>query len=102
MEDTNRECRNRRAIGSCRIGEAANPGPGLDNKQHTQFKLGDFFGTNHIQMGSNSEWCKALGYKIHSIRGDGNCLYTSLGKDLELTGNQVRESIIAKANLYWS
>eukprot|EP00972_Heterocapsa_arctica_P094462 13931060-Heterocapsa_arctica.AAC.1 len=53
-------------------------------------------------MDSKSEWCKALSYKIHNIRGDGNCLYTSLGKDLEMTGNQVRESIIEKANLYWN
>eukprot|EP00972_Heterocapsa_arctica_P027018 3973796-Heterocapsa_arctica.AAC.1 len=52
-------------------------------------------------MGAKSEWCKALGYKIHNIRGDGNCLYTSMGKDLEMTGNQVRENIIEKANLYW-
>eukprot|EP00972_Heterocapsa_arctica_P013075 1921478-Heterocapsa_arctica.AAC.1 len=42
-------------------------------------------------MDSKSEWCKALGYKIHNIRGDGNCLYTRLGKALEMTGNQVRE-----------
>eukprot|EP00972_Heterocapsa_arctica_P115478 16447938-Heterocapsa_arctica.AAC.1 len=53
-------------------------------------------------MDSNSEWCKALGYKIHNIRGDGNCLYTSLGKDLETTGNQVREISMEKANLYWT
>eukprot|EP00972_Heterocapsa_arctica_P051438 7566413-Heterocapsa_arctica.AAC.1 len=102
MEDTNRECRHRRKIESCRIEEAANPGPGLENKQHKQLKLGDFVCINHIQMYSKSEWCKALGYKIHNIRGDGNCLYTSLGEDLEMTGNQVRESIIAEANLHWS
>eukprot|EP00972_Heterocapsa_arctica_P005426 801966-Heterocapsa_arctica.AAC.1 len=53
-------------------------------------------------MDSKLEWCKALGYTIHNIRGDGTCLYTSLGKDLDMTGNQVRESILAKANLYWS
>eukprot|EP00972_Heterocapsa_arctica_P021184 3118529-Heterocapsa_arctica.AAC.1 len=39
MEDTNRESRHRRQIESCRIGEAANPGPGLDNEQHKQLKL---------------------------------------------------------------
>eukprot|EP00972_Heterocapsa_arctica_P094463 13931061-Heterocapsa_arctica.AAC.1 len=102
MEDTNREGRRRRNIESCRIGEAGNPGPGLQNKQHRQFQMGDFFCRNHIQMGSKLEWCKALGYTIHNIRGDRNCLYTSLGKDLEMTGNQVRESIIEKANIYWN
>eukprot|EP00972_Heterocapsa_arctica_P059165 8723896-Heterocapsa_arctica.AAC.1 len=78
--DTNRENRHRITIESCRIGEASNPGPGLQNKQHKQLKLGDFFSRNHIQMHSTSEWCKALGYMIHNIRGDGHCLYTSLGK----------------------
>eukprot|EP00972_Heterocapsa_arctica_P069860 10319737-Heterocapsa_arctica.AAC.1 len=55
-------------------------------------------------MDSKSEWCKALRYKIRNIRGDGNCLYTSLGKDLEMTGNQVRESIIEqqKTHIHWS
>eukprot|EP00972_Heterocapsa_arctica_P088771 13089346-Heterocapsa_arctica.AAC.1 len=53
-------------------------------------------------MDSKSEWCKALGFNIENIRGDGNCLYISLGKTLEMTGNQVRESIVEKANLYWS
>eukprot|EP00972_Heterocapsa_arctica_P028891 4249888-Heterocapsa_arctica.AAC.1 len=47
-------------------------------------------------MDSKSEWCKALGYNIHNIRGDGNCLYTSIGKDLDMTGNPIRESIIGK------
>eukprot|EP00972_Heterocapsa_arctica_P082184 12114457-Heterocapsa_arctica.AAC.1 len=53
-------------------------------------------------MDSKSEWCKALGYKIENIRGDGNCLYTSLWKTMQMTGNQVRESIVEKSNLYWS
>eukprot|EP00972_Heterocapsa_arctica_P096304 14208434-Heterocapsa_arctica.AAC.1 len=42
LEDTNRECRHRRTNESCRVGEAANPWPGLGNKQHKQLKLGDF------------------------------------------------------------
>eukprot|EP00972_Heterocapsa_arctica_P068364 10100958-Heterocapsa_arctica.AAC.1 len=62
--DTYRESRHRRKVVSCRIGEAANPGPGLDNKQQKQFKLGDFFCKNHIQMDSKAEWCKALGLRI--------------------------------------
>eukprot|EP00972_Heterocapsa_arctica_P091053 13434857-Heterocapsa_arctica.AAC.1 len=81
--DTYRECRHRRQIESCRIGDAANPGPGLENKQQQQLKLGDFFCNNHIQMDSKAEWCKALGLRIN-IKGDGNCLYTSLGKALEM------------------
>eukprot|EP00972_Heterocapsa_arctica_P100541 14823431-Heterocapsa_arctica.AAC.1 len=60
MEDTNRERRHRRTIESCRLGEAANPGPELENKQHKHVKLGDCFCRNHIQMDSKSEWCKAL------------------------------------------
>eukprot|EP00972_Heterocapsa_arctica_P059712 8805760-Heterocapsa_arctica.AAC.1 len=31
--------RHRRKVESCRIGEAANPGPGLDNKQHKQLNM---------------------------------------------------------------
>eukprot|EP00972_Heterocapsa_arctica_P056628 8358812-Heterocapsa_arctica.AAC.1 len=86
--DTNRERRHRRKIKSCRIGEASHPGPGLNNKQQKHFKLGDFFCRNNIKMDSKSEWCKALGFKVENIRGDGNCLYSSLGKALEMNGNQ--------------
>eukprot|EP00972_Heterocapsa_arctica_P110706 16300318-Heterocapsa_arctica.AAC.1 len=100
--DRSRECRHRIKIESCRIGEAANPGPGLHNKQHQQLKLGDFFTRSQNQIDSKSEWCKALGYNIHNIKGDGTCLYTCLGKELAMTGNQVRQSIIDKANLYWN
>eukprot|EP00972_Heterocapsa_arctica_P083357 12283624-Heterocapsa_arctica.AAC.1 len=89
-------------IESCRIGEAANPGPGLHDKQHKQCKLNDFFIRSQNQIDFKSEWCKALGYKIHNIKGDGNCLYTCLGKELEMTGDQVRQSIMDKANLYWN
>eukprot|EP00972_Heterocapsa_arctica_P038111 5612068-Heterocapsa_arctica.AAC.1 len=53
-------------------------------------------------MASKSEWCKALGFTTENIRGDGNCLYTSLGKTLEMNGNQVRDSIVEKSNMYWS
>eukprot|EP00972_Heterocapsa_arctica_P011182 1639145-Heterocapsa_arctica.AAC.1 len=37
--DKSRECRHRRTNESCRIGEASNPGPGLRNEQHKQFKV---------------------------------------------------------------
>eukprot|EP00972_Heterocapsa_arctica_P102189 15057427-Heterocapsa_arctica.AAC.1 len=53
-------------------------------------------------MDSTSKWCKALGFKIENIRGDGNCLYSSLGKALELNGNQVRDSIVEQSNMHWS
>eukprot|EP00972_Heterocapsa_arctica_P060694 8954373-Heterocapsa_arctica.AAC.1 len=89
-------------IESRRIGEAANSGPGLHDKQHKQLKLGELFIRSQTQIDSKSEWCEALGYRIHNIKGDGNCLYTCLGKELEMTGNQVRQSIIANANLYWN
>eukprot|EP00972_Heterocapsa_arctica_P043016 6343331-Heterocapsa_arctica.AAC.1 len=86
--DRSRECRHRKQIESCRIGEAANPGPGLHDKRHKQCKLYDFFIRSQDQIDSKSEWCKALGFKVHNIKGDGNCLYTCLGKELEMTGNQ--------------
>eukprot|EP00972_Heterocapsa_arctica_P071535 10568792-Heterocapsa_arctica.AAC.1 len=74
----------------------------MENKQHKQLKLGDLFCRNNIKLDSKSEWCKALGFKIENIRGDGNCLYTNMGKSLEMNGNQVRKSIVEKANIYWS
>eukprot|EP00972_Heterocapsa_arctica_P036787 5415846-Heterocapsa_arctica.AAC.1 len=52
-------------------------------------------------MDSKSEWCKALGFNIENIRGDGNCLYSSLGKTLEMNGNQVRDSTVDKSNMHW-
>eukprot|EP00972_Heterocapsa_arctica_P048478 7145460-Heterocapsa_arctica.AAC.1 len=100
--DINRECRHRRNIKFCRIGEASHPGPGLDNKQQHQLKLGDFFCRNRIHMDSKSEWCKALSFKIENVRGHGNCLYPSLGKTLEMNGNQVRDSIVDKSKMHWS
>eukprot|EP00972_Heterocapsa_arctica_P071836 10611143-Heterocapsa_arctica.AAC.1 len=38
---------------------------------------------------------------IHNIQGDGNCLYTCLGKDMEMNGAQVRQRIIDKAKVHW-
>eukprot|EP00972_Heterocapsa_arctica_P021827 3209609-Heterocapsa_arctica.AAC.1 len=53
-------------------------------------------------MDSKAEWCKALGLRIENIKGNGNSLYTSLGKALEMNGNQVRDSIMEKSNMHWS
>eukprot|EP00972_Heterocapsa_arctica_P042263 6230037-Heterocapsa_arctica.AAC.1 len=47
-------------------------------------------------MDSKAEWCKALGPRIENIKGNGNCLYTSLGKALEMNGNQLRDNIVNK------
>eukprot|EP00972_Heterocapsa_arctica_P103853 15304600-Heterocapsa_arctica.AAC.1 len=73
---------------SCRIGEAANPGPGLHEKQHKQRKVIYVSIRSQNQIDSKSEWCKALGYKIHNIKGDGNCCYTCLGKELDWQPSQ--------------
>eukprot|EP00972_Heterocapsa_arctica_P029809 4392131-Heterocapsa_arctica.AAC.1 len=53
-------------------------------------------------MDSKSEWCKALGFNIENIRGDGTCLYSSMRKALEMSGHQVRDSIVDKYNMHWS
>eukprot|EP00972_Heterocapsa_arctica_P026442 3894471-Heterocapsa_arctica.AAC.1 len=40
-------------------------------------------------MDYKAEWCKALGLRIENIKGDGNCLYTSLGKALEMNDEYI-------------
>eukprot|EP00972_Heterocapsa_arctica_P048671 7173422-Heterocapsa_arctica.AAC.1 len=52
-------------------------------------------------MVSKAEWCKVLGLRIENIKGDGQCLYTSLGKALEMNGNQVRDSIVEQYDMHW-
>eukprot|EP00972_Heterocapsa_arctica_P012952 1903252-Heterocapsa_arctica.AAC.1 len=83
-------------IESCRIGEAGNPGPGINNKQTYQKKLGYFFNTMHIIKDDKAEWCKEQGYTIEGIKGDGNCLYICLRIIRNLSGNIVRQSIVDK------
>eukprot|EP00972_Heterocapsa_arctica_P073567 10864325-Heterocapsa_arctica.AAC.1 len=75
-------------IQSCRIGEASNPGPEQQAKQAKQRKLGDFCVRSQRHIDYKSEWCKDKGFQIHNIKVDGNCLYTCLGKDMEMNGNQ--------------
>eukprot|EP00972_Heterocapsa_arctica_P114656 16443559-Heterocapsa_arctica.AAC.1 len=70
------------------IGEASNPGPGQETKQAKQRKLGDLFVRSQRHIDYKSERCKAKGFKIHNIKGDGNCLYTCLGKDMAMNGAQ--------------
>eukprot|EP00972_Heterocapsa_arctica_P017008 2512637-Heterocapsa_arctica.AAC.1 len=52
-------------------------------------------------MGSKAERCQALGLRIENIKGDGNRIYTSLGKAIEMNGNQVRDIIVEKHNMHW-
>eukprot|EP00972_Heterocapsa_arctica_P056184 8290090-Heterocapsa_arctica.AAC.1 len=73
---------------SCRIGEATNPGPEQRIRQAKQRKLGDFVVRSQRLIDYKSEWCKAKGFKLHNIKGDGKCLYTCLGKDMEMNGAQ--------------
>eukprot|EP00972_Heterocapsa_arctica_P097281 14352142-Heterocapsa_arctica.AAC.1 len=55
----------------------------------------------HTHKDDKAEWCKERGFSIESIRGDGNCLYTCLGKSRNLFGHQVRQIIHTKAELHW-
>eukprot|EP00972_Heterocapsa_arctica_P042336 6239484-Heterocapsa_arctica.AAC.1 len=63
--------------------------------------MGDFLCKHHVLKDSKAEWCKNLGLNIEHIKGDGNCLYTCLGKALEMDGHQVRNSIVDKSNVHW-
>ncbi len=54
------------------------------------------------RMDAKAEWCKLRGLRIENIIGDGNCLYTCLGKKMELSGHQLRQAIVEQANMCWS
>eukprot|EP00972_Heterocapsa_arctica_P032679 4813662-Heterocapsa_arctica.AAC.1 len=64
--------------------------------------MAGFFCKNHSQQDFTAEWCKALELKIVNINGDGHCLYTCLGKALDLNGNEVRSTIVEQSNIYWN
>jgi hypothetical protein len=98
-EDTYGEDLQSRRKSRCRIGEAAHPGPGTKFRQQ---KLGDFFTRAQKKIDTKSEWCRQQGFDLVIIRGDGNCLYTCLGRNLEMTGDEVREAIMANAEIHWS
>eukprot|EP00972_Heterocapsa_arctica_P075548 11143174-Heterocapsa_arctica.AAC.1 len=65
-------------------------------------KIYDFLYKTNTHHDYKAEWCKALGLNIENINGDGNCLYTCLGKDLELNTSEARSNIVEHANLYWN
>eukprot|EP00972_Heterocapsa_arctica_P041884 6177500-Heterocapsa_arctica.AAC.1 len=46
-------------------------------------------------------WCKEKGYEIENIAGDGNCLYASLGRSRNLSGNQVRQIVHDRSDGLW-
>eukprot|EP00972_Heterocapsa_arctica_P072528 10709727-Heterocapsa_arctica.AAC.1 len=77
-----------------RIGEAANPGPSGKDSHSKQRKLEDLFHQKHTRKKNDKDmWYKEKGIKIENIAGDGNCLYASLGRRRNLTGNKVRQII---------
>eukprot|EP00972_Heterocapsa_arctica_P055623 8204270-Heterocapsa_arctica.AAC.1 len=61
-----------------RTGEASNPGP--DGNMVKQSNIGDFFHHKHMENDDKDMWCKEKGFYVENIAGDGNCLYTCLGK----------------------
>eukprot|EP00972_Heterocapsa_arctica_P072503 10706883-Heterocapsa_arctica.AAC.1 len=67
-------CGHQRNNKTCTIGESANPGPGVNNKQLRQTKMGDFNGGVHHLRDEKAEWCREKGLVIHRARGDGNCV----------------------------
>eukprot|EP00972_Heterocapsa_arctica_P070183 10367642-Heterocapsa_arctica.AAC.1 len=64
-------------------------------------KLGEYFHQKHIMTDDKAERCKDKGYSIDNIAGDGNCLYTSLGRSRKLSGNQVGQIIHIKSEAHW-
>eukprot|EP00972_Heterocapsa_arctica_P012466 1831463-Heterocapsa_arctica.AAC.1 len=71
-------------VESCRIGEAANPGPGLHDKQHKQLKMGELF----IRSQTHTLTQHRSGVKLLVIRS-----ITSKGMDIASThvwGNNLR------------
>eukprot|EP00972_Heterocapsa_arctica_P088288 13020279-Heterocapsa_arctica.AAC.1 len=86
---------------NCRIGEASNPGPGEINRQSNQIKLVDFFHKMHTPKDDKAERCREKGFTTESIKGDGNCLHTCLGKSRKLSGNQGRQIIHSRAVDLW-
>eukprot|EP00972_Heterocapsa_arctica_P004146 615577-Heterocapsa_arctica.AAC.2 len=82
-----------------RIGEASNPGPGISKGK--QSKIGEFFHHKHIEKDDKDMWCKEKGLYIENIAGDGNCVYTCLGKSRKIEGDRVRQIIHDNADTLW-
>eukprot|EP00972_Heterocapsa_arctica_P055061 8120863-Heterocapsa_arctica.AAC.1 len=55
----------------------------------------------HNLKDERAEWCREKGFVIQRVRGDGNCLYTCLGKSINLEGDQTRHLLIEKVNGCW-
>eukprot|EP00972_Heterocapsa_arctica_P002256 325402-Heterocapsa_arctica.AAC.1 len=79
-------------MNDCRVGEAGNPGPGVNNKQ---------FGGVHILRDERAEWCRGKGLVIQIFRGDGNCLSTCLGESTNLDGHQINKILVERVNECW-
>ena len=82
-----------------RIGEASNPGPKEHQKQK---KISDYINYNQAEKDAKSIWCEEKGYRIENIAGDGNCLYTCLGKSKRIDGNRVRQIMRDNADRLWA
>ena len=87
-------------IGGCvRVGEAKNPGPGAGNSQVRQSKLADYGIGVHVD--ARADGCRARGFEIERCRGDGNCLYTALGKSIGRGQSEVRADLVSYATKNW-
>eukprot|EP00972_Heterocapsa_arctica_P065316 9643534-Heterocapsa_arctica.AAC.1 len=60
--------------------------------------VGDFPWGLHTLKDARAEWCREKRFIIERIRGDGNCLYTCLGKSVDLDGDQIRQIIVDRAD----
>lgn len=89
-----------RCKGCDRVGEAKNPGPGVGNSQVRQAKLADYGIGVHVD--ARADWCRARGFEIERVRGDGNCLYTALGRSVGRDQGDVRSDIAGWANQHWA
>ena len=84
---------------SKRIGEAKNPGPGAGNSQVRQAKLADYGIGVHVD--ARADWCRARGFEVDRVRGDGNCLYTALGRSIGRDQAEVRADVVDFALHEW-
>ena len=89
-----------RRKGCHRVGEAKNPGPGVGNSQVRQAKLADYGIGVHVD--ARADWCRARGFEIERVKGDGNCLYTALGRSVGRDQGEVRSDIACWATQHWS
>eukprot|EP00972_Heterocapsa_arctica_P012875 1892752-Heterocapsa_arctica.AAC.1 len=48
-----------------------------------------------------AEWCREKGLVIQRVSGDGHCLYTCLGRNINLEGDHIRRLLVERANACW-